>query len=549
MKKITTRTLALFLALITCFALAACGSTPSGGGNSAEAPSTNTSDTTDSPAAADKYIKVVIAGPSDPGNYLPFSADNAIRTTYQYFIYENLFDMFTTEELTPTLATGYERVGDGVYRVTIHDNIYDYNGEHITAEDVAYSYNKTIEMGERMMTVGDLDSVKVVDEYTVDLIFRNDALGSLERVLTSVPIVSQKSYEASETGFASDPVGTGPYYISEWLPGASITFKKNENYWNKDAELSRQNCDEIEVKFISEPAQVAIELETGNVDFAYNVSPQDCDNFANMDGFTVLSVPGSQIDSIGFNCHESCVFSDIRLRQAVCYAIDPAGILEGVYMGRGGVATALAVPEPEAGYIMDYVPEWKNQLPYEYNVEKAKELMAEAGYPNGGLKVRLMAKDTDIYRKTCQAIQAYLAEIGIEVEINCYENALYQTYRYQPDAYDFCLCAVSNTGMPYIPVGWKWYLGQDPSSGRNVLFMQDDKLQSLLDTALGLDTHNVDSVAALHSYVMDTACLYPYVYGMTNYVHVDTMSDLLIMNGLIFLPNMSTISPDFVGHN
>ena len=86
--------------------------------------------------------------------------------------------------------------------------------------------------------------------------------------MISSPIVSQKSYEASTTGFSSDPIGSGPYYISNWIPGASLTLKKDENYWGKDEGFNNQNVDEIHVKFIAEPAQVAIELETGNVDFA-----------------------------------------------------------------------------------------------------------------------------------------------------------------------------------------------------------------------------------------------------------------------------------------
>lgn len=542
MKTNFKRVLALLCDLVVCLSMVACGggSAPAASGGSGEQ------------AGGDSdYIKVVIAGASDPGNYLPFNATNAVRDSYAIFFYEHLFELFTATELTPVLATGYERISEGVYRVTLHDNIYDYNGEHITSSDVAFCFNKVIENGERTNVHAELKRAEIVDEYTVDLIIEPDALGTFEAAVINTPIVSQKSYEASATGFSSDPVGTGPYYISEWLPGSSITFKKNENYWGKDGVVGfeNQNCDEVVVKFIAEPAQVAIEMETGNIDFAYNISSKDADTFVDRPGFSVVNSPFTQVRAVGFNCDASNVFSDIRLRRAVCYAIDPEGILQGVYDGKGGVATCMAIPEPEAGYVLDYVQDWKNELPYPYNIEKAKELMAEAGYPNGGLKVRLMAKDQDEYRSTCEVIQAMLAPIGIEVEIMCYENALYQTYRHDPTAFDLHLCGVANNNIPYLPIGWKWYLGTNPDTGRNVLFMRDEKLQELMDAAVDLDTHNEESMKALHAYMMETAALYPYVFTYNNYVHVDTIVDPVITNGYYFYPHMSTITEDFARHS
>lgn len=537
MKKTVKRLLALLCTTGICLSMAACGNSTTSGGQ----PGSDTS-------ASSDYIKVVIAGASDPGNYLPFNADNSVRDTYSQYFYEPLFGIYGSEGLTPVIATGYERVSEGVYQVKIHDNVYDYNGEHITANDVVFCFNKVIENGERKSSMGELQTVNLIDDYTVEFIIQPDLIGTFERAVSCVYIVSQKSYEASTTGFSSDPVGTGPYYIDNWLPGASITFLKNENYWNKDGNLNNQNCDEIEVKFIAEPAQVAIELETGNVDFAYNVSSKDAESFVDMPGFSIIDTPFVQVRALGFNCDESSVFSDVRLRQAVCYAIDAAGIMQGVYDGKGGVATALAVPEPEGGFVLDYVQSWNDKIPYEYNLEKAKKLMAEAGYPNGGLKVRLMAKDMAEYRSTSEVMQSYLSKIGIEVEILCYENALYQTYRFQPDTFDFYLCGVANNNMPYAPAGWKWYLNRDAASGKNVLFMDDIKMQELLETALGIDTHNDQSVDALHSYILDTACLYPYAYTYNNYVHVDTILEPKVAAGIVFFPNMSTFSSDYARH-
>lgn len=522
------KAIALILALVVCFSMVATAAATA--------------------SANDKPIKFVMAGPSDPGNYLPFSADNSVRQTYAMFFYEYLFDLFGTGALRPTIASGYERVSEGVYVVTIRENVYDHNGEHITANDVVFCFETPIALGERTSSLGDIKSVKALDEYTVEFVFNPDLLGSFERAVTSSAIVSQKSYEASATGFSSDPVGTGPYYISDWRPGASLTLLKDENYWGKNEGFNNQNCDEIDVKFIAEPAQVAIELETGYIDFAFNVSSKDADSFVGMEGFEVTNIPFAQVRGLGFNCDPISVCSNVLVRQAICYAIDNAGILQSVYDGKGGVATCLAVPEPEAGLVIDFDPAWKDMNPYPYNVEKAKELMAEAGYPNGGLKIKLMAKDMDEYRSTGQIIQANLAEIGIEVEILNYENALYQTYRYQPDAFDVYIIGISNNSVPYVPIGWKWYVGKHADTGANVLFQNDAHMEELLNAALSFDTHSNETVGALQDYILETACMYPYVYTYRSYVHVDTISNL-VFRDVWFFPNMSTFSDDFVSRD
>ncbi|MCI7727866.1 MAG: ABC transporter substrate-binding protein [Clostridiales bacterium] len=544
MKKTTKRVLALLCALVVCLSMAACGgSAPASSGN---APASNGSAAAPTDGGSN-YRKFVMAAPSDPGNYLPFNADNATRGTMQIFFYEQLFDLFGTGDMTPKIASGYERTAEGVYVVKIREGVYDHNGEAIKASDVVFSFEKPIEIGERASSLGEITSVKALDDYTVEFTFAPDLLGSFERAMLSSPIVSQKSYEASATGFSSDPVGTGPYYIADWTPGASITFKKDDNYWGKDLSFNNQNLDEIEVKFVAEPAQVAIELETGNIDFAYNISSKDADSFVGMPGFSVTNIPFAQVRGLGFNCDPMSPCSDVRIRQAICYAIDNAGILQSVYDGKGGVATCLAVPEPEAGLVIDFDQAWKNMKPYDFNLDKAKALMAEAGYPDGGLKLKLMAKDQDEYRSMTQVIQANLAKIGIEVEILCYENALYQTYRYQPDAFDFYCIGISNNGVPVVPVGWKWYVGKHSDTGANVLFQKDEKMEELLNAALDIEGHSNATVGALQDYILETCCMYPLVYTYTPYVHVDTISNL-VFRDVFFYPHMSTISADFVSH-
>lgn len=516
---------ALLLAGTMCISLAACGGGESNKGGNGAASGGGTSDSS----------TITIATPSDPGNYKPFSADNSVRERIAQGFYESLFDDNLSEdnELVPVIAESYEELGGGLYHVKIKENVHDSQGNPITADDVVFCFQTTIDNGERTTTVGEMKSITKVDDYTVEMQFEGELVSSFSYSCQSVPIVSQKAFEASETGFSDDPIGTGPYVVEEWLPGSSMTLVKDDNYWNKDGDLDNQNIDKIVYKFISEPAQVAIEMETGSIDFAYNIDMKEIPRFQDNPAYTVIENPNQLTRNILFNCDESSIFSDERLRKAVCYAIDSEAIVQSVYNGMGGVPKVPQVKD----YAIDYVDKWDEEETYTYDIDKAKELVEEAGYEGG--PVRIMCKDQAMYRSTCEIIQSLLKEIGMEVEILAYENALYQTYRFQPETFDLCIAEVG-IGTPYAPDGWKWYM-LPQSNGKNVAFMQDDHMTELVNQACGKETHSEETVDALWQYMKETMPLFPYAYMNSNYVYVtDKISEVeLVHNGLDFDPTKS----------
>ncbi len=492
-------------------------------------------------------VKVVIASSSDPGNYLPFGATNSVRSQISNYFYESLFSGVYggSGEMVPLIATGYERETDGedsIYTITINENVHDSQGNTIDANDVAFCYNKILEFGERTTDMGELVSVEALDDYTVKMVINNEAITSFPWITETVYIVDQEAYEASESGFANDPVGTGPYTIKEWLPGSSITLVRDDNYWGKDLGYNNQTCKEMEIRFIAESAQVGIELETGTVDFAYGLSSMDAEQFRDRPGFAIDEEMFCQVRSIGFNESEDSLCSNKALRQAICYAINAEAIVQSVYQGKGGVPTSLAVPEPSM--FADYVESWDDETVYEYDLEKAKELMAEAGYPDGGITLRLMTKNMSEYNSTCEVMQAMLAQIGITVEILSYENALYQSYRYDQTAYDMYICQVAPNYMPNIVGGLKWYMDQNTNTGLNTFFIHDEKLQELLNAALNYETGDEEALDALWQYSKEECFLYPYAYTYTSYVHVDGMEPFINW-AIDLLPNCSTYSADW----
>lgn len=506
MKKNLFKTLALLLAVCMVLPLA-CGT-----------------------ASAEGAVKdrLVIQGLSDPGSYAMFDAGSSVRSQYQVLFYENLFIELEPGVLTPVIAESYERVGDGVYHITIHDGIHDALGNPITVDDVVWCLQTSKDSGLRNSVFANVKNIEKLDDRSFELAFEEEFVGEFKNLmcLNGQVIISRASFEASTDNFASNPIGTGPYKIKSWNQGSSMVLEKNENYWNEEIKDSVQPYDEIEFRFISEPTQIALALETGEVDVAWGVANQDVAKFTEDKGFHQIEVVDPLCRMILFNCDPSNPFSDKRLRQAVCYAIDAEATITAVTEGIGRPCHFLIAAEDDSTF-EDYNLAWNDEDYYSYNLEKAKELMAEAGYPDGGLKVRLMTKDTPEYNTTCQIFQAYLSMIGIDVEIMAYENALYQTYRYDPTAWDINLAQIGGSG--YVVQPWKWYVTPGAAGENRTIYMMDgDEFWPIFCEAAHMSTHSAETVEAAWDWMKEEVPMYAYGY---NYKYV-------IYNDKVYTPTL-----------
>lgn len=378
-------------------------------------------------------VKIQIGG--DVGTMAPWAPDGNGRTAVFPEVYETLFYQRTLGgDPVPLLANSYDEISETEYRIHLYENIYDTAGNHITASDVVYSYLTCIEEGNQKPYVGNIESISAEDDYTVNLKLITAGVGALQDTICSVRIVSEKAYTEDKMGEV--PVATGPYMLKEWVTGSTITLVKNDNYWAGDnrAEIAQANVDEIIYKVITEPSQIMISLQNGEIDYSSAISQGDIHHFLEggdlANDYKVQTQPANLAQCLFFNCSEGNPFADVRMRQAVSYAIDNEAVLEGAYEGRGAVSHAFA-GEKSA----DYQEGWKSEEYYEYNPEKAKELMKEAGYEKG-LKVRLICDALTPHVMMAQIIQLYLGMVGIEVEISSYDDALFNTYRYDPTQWD-----------------------------------------------------------------------------------------------------------------
>jgi ABC-type transport system substrate-binding protein len=477
----------------------------------------------------------------DVGSMSPWASDNGARGIVLGEIYETLcYKRVLGGEALPLLASGYTRVNDVTVNVTLHNDIYDTAGNHITAVDVVYSYNTDIAEGNQASYTGNIAGIRALDEYTVELEIKTNGVGMMEDALCLVRIVSQKAYESDRMN--SVPVGTGPYVLKEWVTGSTVTLEKNDNYWNDNdrAEVAMANIDEIVYKVISESSQIMIAMETGEIDFTSGIALTDISHFLEggdlADRFNVYSEPSILSQNLFFNCSDNNPFSDVRLRQAVCYALDNQAILDGAYDGLGSVCHAFG-----SELSSDYLDSWKTEEYYEYNVARAKELMKEAGYEQG-LDVVLLLDSLPAHVMMAQIIQLYLGEIGINVKINSYDSSLFNTYRFDPAQFDI---HINNKAGGFVVQQWQYSLDARLFNGSTTNWLVDEKWQSLYETAANAPTHTPENMDAAWQYLKEIVPVYGICFSYNYYVGIKGIDEFYINDLTYIIAGANTYSDDF----
>ncbi len=457
-------------------------------------------------------VKIQIGG--DVGTMAPWAPDGNGRTAVFPEVYETLFYQRTLGgDPVPLLGSSYDEISETEYRIHLYENISETAGNHSTASDVVYSYLTCIEEGNQKPYVGNIESISAEDDYTVNLKLITAGVGALQDTICSVRIVSEKAYTEDKMGEV--PVATGPYMLKEWVTGSTITLVKNENYWAGDnrAEIAQANVDEIIYKVITEPSQIMISLQNGEIDYSSAISQGDIHHFLEggdlANDYKVQTQPANLAQCLFFNCSEGNPFADVRMRQAVSYAIDNEAVLEGAYEGRGAVSHAFA-GEKSA----DYQEGWKSEEYYEYNPEKAKELMKEAGYEKG-LKVRLICDALTPHVMMAQIIQLYLGMVGIEVEISSYDDALFNTYRYDPTQWDL---HINNKAGAFVVQQWQYSLDARFFNGATCNFLVDEKWQELFETASALKTHTPENLDAAWHYLKEINPVYSICFSYDYFI-------------------------------
>lgn len=265
--------------------------------------------------------------------------------------------------------------------------------------------------------------------------------------------------------FGRQPVGSGPYQLEQWQPGQQVVLSRNPRFSGK-----QPWADRIVFRPIPEAAARVVALEAGDVDIAMRVPPEVAGRLEARPDLDVLKVPTTFQISFELN-HRRKPFDDVRIRRAVNLAVDRRAIIERLLLGGGKVPTG---PAPSGVTYRVNLPE------YRYDPDEARRLLAEAGYPQGFSTVlwtpaARYGKD----REVAQAVQAYLAEVGIRAEIRVWEWGAYVSAIARPDK-DAGLYLL---GVSIPTADWRFYRNFRSDAPTNYSGYRNAEVDRLLDEA------------------------------------------------------------------
>ncbi|MGX9854541.1 ABC transporter substrate-binding protein [Limimaricola variabilis] len=346
-------------------------------------------------------------------------------------IFDGLMDYVPgTTELRPGLAESYEISEDGLtYTFKLRDGVTFHNGREMTAEDVKYSLDRVTDPKTQSPGAGffgaiegydaaasgeaeGLSGVKVIDDQTVEItLTRPDATFLHVMALNFASVVPQEAVEAAGGDFGKEPVGTGAFKLGEWTIGQRLVFEKFENHWREGVPY----LDQITFEVGQEPIVALLRLQNGEVDVPGDgIPPAKFVEVMNDPAQAERVVEGGQLHTgyITMNT-QMPPFDDVKVRQAVNMAINKDRIIQ-IINGRA-VPANQPLPPSMPGYTENYEG-------YQYDIEAAKALLAEAGHPDG-FETELFVMNTDPNPRIAQAIQQDLKQIGIDASIQSLAQA------------------------------------------------------------------------------------------------------------------------------
>ena len=321
-------------------------------------------------------------------------------------MFNRLVEIDDDGNLMPGLAKSWEQVDDTTLLFNLRDDVTFHNGEPLTSEDVKYTLDRAVGSPVVAAIFQAIKEVEAPDEHTV-IVRSHQPSASLLFHLSHInaSIMNQKHNESVEN-IGIEPVGTGAFAFKEWRNGDRLTMVKNEDYFRGAPAL-----DKVEMRIVPEETSRAIGLETGEAHIAADIETISRENIISHNDVELAEVSALGVAYMGLNMSKGAT-ADLRVRRAIAYAIDKEAIINSVLMGAVENANTLLGPGV-VGHSAD-----TQELGYD--VEKARQLMAEAGYADG-LDMRLVTSNNELRRQMSEIIQAQLREIGINLSIEILE--------------------------------------------------------------------------------------------------------------------------------
>ncbi|MEN3008150.1 ABC transporter substrate-binding protein [Pseudothermotoga sp.] len=390
-------------------------------------------------------------------------------------VYDGLLRFGENLQLLPNLAESYEVVDPYTIVFKIRRNVKFHDGTPLTVEDVVFSFQRILNPETKSPAAAfyqDVEYVKATDERTVEFKLKKPMASAILPNFAGVnsSIISKKFFESGKN-LQLETNGTGPFYLAEYVAGNYLVLKKNPHYFIQGQPI----LDEIKFVFMPEELSRVAALKNKDVDMAKISEPLNVRQFP-QDRFNIFKSPTLSYYLIGINTTRK-PFNDPRVRNALNYAINREAIVKTVAFGEGVVAGPMH-PSIKAWALQ---PEEFEE--YKYNPAKAKELLAQAGYPKG-FEFTIVTSQRYNFDKVAQVIQAQLAEIGVNVKIELVEWGIF-IKRWRESDFDAFISMNSGSMEPDI----QFYRHFKTGGSTNVFLFSNPRVDELLE--LGRSTVDV----------------------------------------------------------
>ncbi|HEX7102314.1 MAG TPA: ABC transporter substrate-binding protein [Nitrolancea sp.] len=389
------------------------GGTPSSGGTavtgspsaSGTGTSAATAASTSKPAVSDKSVR--IAQGVDIKTFDPHEDTSSAGIAVFQNVFDNLLAIDQNMVLGPSLAEKWENINDTTWEFKLRQGVKFHDGTPFTAKDIAFSFNHVLDPASKSRqysNIAPIDHAEAVDDFTLHLITKAPLAPLLDetRNIFALPADMYQSMGAAK--FALAPVGTGPYKFKEWVKDQHVLVERYDDHWRGKAVLAS-----AEFRPIAEDATRVAALQAGEIDIATIIPPDQAEALKSDSALDVRAVRSLRIIFIGMNCFKDPL-TNVKVRQALNYAVDVPSIIKNLFNGHAYQTTSIIGPN-----IFGFDPDIK---PYEYDPDKAKSLLAEAGFPDGFSTVLDTPQGRYIQDvEVAQAVSGFLAKVGVKAEV------------------------------------------------------------------------------------------------------------------------------------
>ena len=369
-------------------------------------------------SSAQSGPQVVVGQGGDPPSMDPHKSRGSFGGNILFNLFDGLTRFDSEGRLHPALATSWRSVNDRTWQFSLRRGVRFHNGVEFTADTVVFNFKRLFEPDVHRLNTEfrNIERIDVLDRFTINIVTKGPDPVMPQRVTELLISEPGHTQQVGEERMNREAMGTGPYRLVEWRPNQHVVLQAFDNYLG-----GKSKVDRLVFRTIPEESTRIAELLTGRVDIISDVPPEQIRATNANPRLRIESRPSKRVPFVGINLLDwgPRPLKDVRVRQALNHAVNVPEILRTIYLGMGRQTATI--------FRGDYFGYDTSIEPYPHDPAKARQLLAEAGFPNG-FQVNLLTSEQIILKgvELAQAIAGQLARVGVRAEVKPVAHATYR---------------------------------------------------------------------------------------------------------------------------